>query len=279
MRNPFLKWVIVLHNGGIGCKVPLAKTTGSSKGLYHYICPYSMTSYFQHIIYHATRSSLSPAISIGKQSITYSELIGSAAQVAQQIQVKNQNIGLYTDNNLDMYISLLAIWISGNAYVPLNHKFPVDRLMKIIDESEIEIILSSDPSQSTLSDIQDKHWIVPQYNRSLSIDIPNITFSQKAYTLFTSGSTGAPKGIPITHGNLEALMIDLLERYPLNANHKVLQAFELSFDVSIACVLIALTQGAHLVVADLNGITAINAFKAIHESQVDFVVLPPSALF
>ncbi len=279
MRNLFLKWVTALHNGGIGCKVPLAKTTGSSKGLYHYICPIPMTTYFQHIVRHASVSAECPAISVGKETICYRELFHCAAQVAQQMEFKNQNVGLYTDNNLDMYISLLAIWISGNAYVPLNHKFPEDRLLKIIEESEINCILGSEQAQINTNSFQGKNWIVPTYNKLKEVNVSEISIADKAYTLFTSGSTGVPKGIPITHQNIDALMMDMIARYPLNNNNKVLQSFELSFDVSIACILIALTQGAHLVVADLNGITAINAFKAIHEAQVDFVVLPPSALF
>jgi amino acid adenylation domain-containing protein len=238
-----------------------------------------MISYFQHIVRHASVSADCPAISIGKETIHYQELISSAVQVAQQIDFKNQNVGLYTDNNLDMYISLLAIWISGNAYVPLNHKFPSDRLFKIIEESKINCILGSEQARKNTDGLHVKNWIVPEYNIEEVLNFPEITLSEKAYTLFTSGSTGVPKGIPITHQNVDALMMDMVVRYPLNSNNKVLQAFELSFDVNIACVLIALTQGAHLVVADLNGITAINAFKAIHESQVDFVVLPPSALF
>lgn len=220
------------------------------------------------------------AITLGGETWTYGELYQRAMAVAGQIQqldISQKSVGLFTDNRLEMYAGLLGIWLSGNAYVPINHKFPTERLSKIITERQIEYVLCASSNVSSVIEL------VPQLIPVAYDFVQENAFAKKdftlAYTLFTSGSTGIPKGIPINHSHLYALMQDLLERYPLGQGNKVLQAFELSFDVSIACVLLAWTQGAELVVADLNGITAINAFKAIHDYQVDFVTLPPSALF
>ena len=237
-----------------------------------------MSNTLQHILQCAIAHPDATAITIGKEKLTYSELVSKAFSLAQSIEVRKQNIGIYTDNNVDMYVGVLAIWLSGNAYVPINHKFPIDRLKKIIAESDITWVLASPQGQAFLSEISAVEWLNYSHDEILAgSSVINENFW--AYTLFTSGSTGQPKGIPISHDNVDALMLDMWTRYPLTSDNKVLQAFELSFDVSIACILLAWSQGAHLVVADLNGITAIQAFKAIYDHQVDFVVLPPSALF
>lgn len=232
------------------------------------------------ILLHVEQTPSAKAVSLGSATWTYGELYQRATAVASQIQqlgISQKSIGLFTDNRLEMYAGLMGIWMSGNAYVPINHKFPKERLAKIITERQIEYVFCESQNVATVSELVPS--LIPvAYDFELDDAIVQQDCSL-AYTLFTSGSTGLPKGIPINHAHLFALMQDMWERYPLGPGNKVLQAFELSFDVSIACVLLAWTQGAELVVADLNGITAINAFKAIHDHQVDFVTLPPSALF
>jgi amino acid adenylation domain-containing protein len=163
----------------------------------------------------------------------------------------------------------------------LNHKFPHERLLKIASERNLMAVLCETKSTDQLQFLKNHSPILNYPHDSIysEIQIAEGVKSEQAYTLFTSGSTGVPKGIPIEYTHLRALMEDLVERYPLGENDKVLQAFELSFDVSIACIFTAWIQGATLVVPDLNGITAINAFKAIYDHKVNFVTLPPSALF
>ena len=170
--------------------------------------------------------------------------------------------------------------MAGFSYVPLNHKFPIERLKKITSDSHLDAILCESKSIDAIRnwELQIPLLSYQEVASNVTTDSNQIMHGHHAYTLFTSGSTGIPKGIPIDHSHLIALMDDLVVRYPLTSKDKVLQAFELSFDVSIACILMAWTQGAQLVVADLNGITAINAFKAIYDHQVNIVTLPPSAL-
>ena len=252
---------------------------------------FSFSSYISHrmswtvsqIKSHVNQTPDNVAIHLDGVKWSYRELWSRSNQLAgflHDLNAKNQAIGIYTNNTLDMYAALLASWISGNYFIPLNHKFPADRLMQMIAESQLVAIFCEKSSSSEIEKwelnipILTYCTITPRAASETNQDFSDA----QAYTLFTSGSTGKPKGIPINHSHLHALMQDLIDRYPLSKDDKVLQAFEISFDVSIACILLAWTQGAQLVVANLNGITAINAFKAIHDHHINFVTLPPSAL-
>jgi len=232
--------------------------------------------------------SVSPnrkALIIASDEWSYAALWNYATAYSKWLNARalpDGKIGIYTDNCKEMYAAILATWLAGRSFIPLNHKFPKERLKSITEESGVVGIFCLESSQANCLEFLPQEALI-LYNAATML--PNVELSESlasedlAYTLFTSGSTGIPKGIPIGHRHLQALLEDMKERYPLGENDRVLQAFELSFDVSIACIFTAWVQGATLVVPDLNGITAINAFKAIYDHQVNFVTLPPSALF
>lgn len=224
------------------------------------------------------------AIIINGKSFTYRWLLNKAISIAEKLSQRDKGnsalVGLYTDNNENTYASLIAILLSNKGFIPLNHKFPNERLKKIIDDACIKTILHCSSSTERVN--------VLQPNSSLAVDgLDNEGIShhylpeenQIAYILFTSGSTGAPKGIPITNKNFSSLINALDKRYNLNQSDRVLQAFELSFDVSLACTFLAWEYGAAIVVPDMEGIVAVSAFKAIYEHKATFVTIPPSAIF
>jgi amino acid adenylation domain-containing protein len=231
---------------------------------------------------YANETPASPAIYIEGKIYSYAECYKMAAGVAKKIKTASGNyIGLYTDNTIYTYTSLLGILLSGKAFVPLNHKFPDPRLLAIIRDAGIQTVLGSEESKIRIDAINaGMNFIFPEKESPAeSFPFEKPSGDTDAYILYTSGSTGVPKGIPITIASFEALMTALRKRFTLQQKDKVLQAFELSFDVSLACIFLTFEYGSALVVADLNGITAVNAFKAIYENQVSFVTLPPSALF
>ena len=236
---------------------------------------------YQTVIHSPNRT----ALIIASEEWSYSQLWSYAESYAQMLHDRSftpGKIGIYTDNTKEMYAAILATWLAGRSFIPLNHKFPKERLRAIIRDSEVVGVFCLASSRDNCKELLPQEALI-SYNTATVLPNNRLSATESsddlAYTLFTSGSTGIPKGIPIGHHHLQALLEDMKERYPLGENDKVLQAFELSFDVSIACIFTAWVQGATLVVPDLNGITAINAFKAIYDHQVNFVTLPPSALF
>jgi len=225
------------------------------------------------------------ALIVNGKKFTYSWLYDRASTVRNQIQTKNLRgcdfIGLYTDNNEFTYAALIGILLAHKGFVPLNHKFPNERLCKIIEDANIQTIVHCKSSKNRVDELKN--------NGSLIIDDDVVSKkddysyapvdNQIVYILFTSGSTGTPKGIPISNKNFNALISALDVRYKINETDIVLQAFELSFDVSLACTFLAWQYGATLLIPEMEGIVAVNSFKAIYDYKATFVTIPPSAIF
>ena len=241
--------------------------------------------------------SANPAILINKESFSYGHLMAIVQQIKVKIDQANpgstkaQLIGVYTDYCVETYASLLSVLLSGSGFVPLNKKFPEDKLASIIGSSGIRTILCKRASCEELEKIlkaaglNDAIGIVindaevdAPYTHPVST--PEFNPNEIAYLLFTSGSTGVPKGIGITHSNFSSFLAGMTRygRYDFNSLDRFLQIFELSFDVSIACTFIPWEIGACLVPVSTEGIVFIEALETIRDHEVTVVSMAPSAI-
>lgn len=213
---------------------------------------------------------------------SYEDLYIQAKNIAFELQkTDNHFIGLYTDNNFFTYAGILGILMAGKAFVPLNHKFPKGRLKNIIAQVDLKTIICCEISYNEVSQLTENSNILisDKLNKTKSeFSIQNYKAHDVCYLLFTSGSTGEPKGIPITYSNFTHFLSSLVKKYALAPQTKVLQTFELSFDVSIACTFLALSTESTLVLVPLAGIIAVNAFKVILDYKVEVVCMAPSAV-
>ncbi len=134
-----------------------------------------------------------------------------AHNLVEQFGSKGNHIGLLVGHNQHMLIGLLSILKSGNIYVPLDPNYPKERLDSILDDTDPKLILSDQSTQQLLSkltvdraqieliDLNDKDAI--HHEKSHLPEIAGtINATDTAYILFTSGSSGKPKGTIQTHG-------------------------------------------------------------------------------
>lgn len=222
------------------------------------------------------------AFCIGDKIYTYKDLSRKVACIQYEIELKqiekeNRVVGLICNNDIETYASIFALWFSGMAYVPISLKNPRERNSKIIADAGVKVILSS----MQVADFEGLDFIDSTLCRCTD-DMPHINSddaSNLAYILFTSGSTGVPKGVPISQKNLASFVTSFENLgIDLKPADRCLQMFELTFDVSVACFLLPVLKGASIYTIPPNGIKYLNVVRTVRDFKLSFVTIVPSIL-
>lgn len=172
-----------------------------------------------------------------KDQLTYSELNAASNVLAYKLisvgAVADNLICVFMEKSPILYISILAVLKSGAGYLPLTPDTPTDRVQKILSDAKVWICLTTSDVSRKLDSLKISEIIEAD---SLALggfsSNPNIEIdpSSLAYAVFTSGSTGVPKGVLISHRNIVTNIIALKEIYPYSASSKLLQFCSHAFD-------------------------------------------------
>jgi amino acid adenylation domain-containing protein len=208
------------------------------------------------------------AVNTQKGSLTYDELDKLSNRIADKIRAipgqrsKKSNIGILMESGSDMIAAILGILKSGNTYVPLVADFPAKRINFIIHHAEIDIFITDSINKNLVSGAskdKDLHWLMIEdmnkENPGSTSDI--LTFTRDiyedtdAYLLYTSGSTGFPKGVRQTHLNILHFIDHYTENLELTSRDNLTLFSSFSHDASVMDIYSALLNGATLFPLDL----------------------------
>jgi amino acid adenylation domain-containing protein len=224
------------------------------------------------------------ALCINDTYYTYKELKCKTATVVKEIiekKLKQQSIGVYLDDNIETYAAILAIWYTGNIYIPLHPTYPPERIDNIIHIANIQLIFST---TNPIEGLESKTEIVyfDAINRMDKLDQGDLHYYDSqdvVYVLFTSGSTGVPKGVQISYQNLFSFL-ENLEKIGLDipARSGYLQMFELTFDLSIVSMLFPFMNSGILYHVSSKSVKYLEIYRLLEEYSIQFAILVPSVL-
>jgi amino acid adenylation domain-containing protein len=211
-------------------------------------------------LFHAQmrRSPAAPAVTAADCTLTYAELAARANSLARELGDRGVRpgdvVGLCAERSFDLIVAILGILQAGAAYVPLDPDLPAARLSYLVEDSRPALVLAQSACLSHLpADLSPVVIAADPARNGPEPLINRASESGLAYVLYTSGSTGQPKGVMIEHHSLVNRLCWMQEAYHLTAEDNVLQKTPFSFDVSVWELLWPLLFGARLVMARPGG--------------------------
>ncbi|QMS92210.1 amino acid adenylation domain-containing protein [Nostoc edaphicum CCNP1411] len=199
------------------------------------------------------------AVIWGRESLSYQELNTKANQLAHYLQSLGVQpevpVGICVNRSLDMIIGLLGILKAGGAYVPLDPSYPQERLGLIIQNAQIQVLISQQQQLPKLPSLDIPVICLDTDAEAISLQntanpSSSLTPDNLAYIIYTSGTTGIPKGVAISHRSPVTLIYWAKEVYSAAQLAGVLGSTSICFDLSVFEIFVTLSCGGSVILAD-----------------------------
>jgi amino acid adenylation domain-containing protein len=234
----------------------LEQITASNKTKQDFIQKNSLlhTLFFEQVSINAHNT----AIITSNSRITYQELGDRSLTLAHQLKTlgvePNQLVAVVMEKGWEQIVATLGILASGAAYVPIDPDLPNERRLYLLQETQVQQILTQSWLDTTL--------IWPENIQRIYVDKLDVSSSPKfsiettpqdlAYVIYTSGSTGTPKGVMINHQGVVNTILDINQRFNITDQDRVLALSSLSFDLSVYDIFGTLAAGGTIIIPDAN---------------------------
>jgi non-ribosomal peptide synthetase-like protein len=200
------------------------------------------------------------AVEFSGELLTYAELDAYANQIAHGLISRGVRPGdlvaLYLKKSPRLYAAMLGILKAGAGYVPIDPRFPLERIKAILDDSRATAFVTEHSLFAAVDgviptpiiNLDRDHTPISRLPATTPALQREILPSDLCYVIYTSGSTGRPKGVMIEHQNAAAFVRTLKTIYKVTADDRVYQGFSTAFDASIEEIWAALSLGGTLIV-------------------------------
>ncbi len=195
------------------------------------------------------------AISGGDRSLTYAELDGRVLRLGAMLRRAGAGPGalvaVCASRSPDLVVALLAVLRAGAAYLPLDPALPRERFAALLADARPAIVLTEVDLLGVLPRTETPLVLLEDIDLSADATGPVAPPAPDdlAYVLYTSGSTGAPKGVEITHRSLVNLLAGMGRALGITERDVVLAITTVSFDIAAVELFLPLTLGGRIVMA------------------------------
>lgn len=226
------------------------------------------------------------AVRESEQSVSYLQLREKIAKRAAGIRKHlgvDAKIAVYLPRSINQMVSMLAIFEAGLTYVPIDVDVAQERVEYIINKADCESIITT---QELYNSLDENIKQTTSFLDTVLIDSEGVLENEEnnkinndtdAYIIFTSGTTGNPKGVRISYANLTNLIKSSYKYFQSGKKHETILLNSLSFDFSIWEILIALSSGDSInILDDYVRLDQKKLIEVISEKKIDSLAITPS---
>ncbi|MEV0320301.1 amino acid adenylation domain-containing protein [Streptomyces sp. NPDC050658] len=201
------------------------------------------------------------AVADSEQAVSYGELWAESGRWAQCLADagvgRGDRVAVVMERSPDLVAVLLGIWRAGAAYVPVDVGWPVDRVAYVVEDAGPRAVVCTESTRRVLPDdvshVVSSVVVVDEVRAAVAErgedhPVRPVGAGDMAYVMYTSGSTGVPKGVAVSHGSVAALVGE--RGWQVGPDDAVLMHAPHAFDVSLFELWVPLAAGGRAVIAD-----------------------------
>ena len=227
--------------------LPLTDPSEEKIGMDHMGVDYPRDKRIHEVIREQVRKTPDAiALKADEDVLSYAELDRRADALAAKLAARGAKrgviVGLCMERRTDLVISLLAILKTGAGYLPLDPAYPAERVAFMIEDSNTPIVVAS-PTTEFKFRLDPGKVVYPDAAGNDSFTVPDGETADLAYMMYTSGSTGLPKGVMLTHRNIVNFFTGTDLTVPHDGEVRLLAITSVSFDISVLEIFWSLARG------------------------------------
>ena len=231
-----------------------------------------------------------PAVLYKSRVVSYRQLNDASLQLAkhlsQQGVFSGDCVGVCMERSPEMIVALLAVMKVGGVLVPIPPDSPVERMAHILDDCRAVMLVTDNKLRTRWKkvtrdmgcalEVMGNEWL--QGKRVVGRLVETQGTSDPAYVVYTSGTTGTPKGVQVSHGSFLLHCLAVRRAYRLGASDRILQFAPLGVDAALEQIFPGLMAGAALVLMDQGGWTVKQFRTRVKRHKISVADIPPSYL-
>ncbi|WP_236664543.1 non-ribosomal peptide synthetase, partial [Streptomyces noursei] len=181
------------------------------------------------------------AVVCGAQRLTYRELADRVDRLAGHLRARGaapgRTVGVLMERSADLLVALLAVLKAGGAYVPLDPSYPTARLAHMAADARLHLLVAHSSTEHLLAGAVPETVVLDRDHALIAASpgagpVPGATAEDTAYVLYTSGSTGEPKGVEVGHRALVNFLVSMAREPGLGPDDRLLALTTVCFDIA-----------------------------------------------